>query len=167
MYLSFGVSLAKKAPTGAPRGKAVPIIKVSIMKYNGNKTLTPLAQNLRKNMTPEERHLWYDFLREHPAGFRRQKVFGDYILDFYSNQLRLAIELDGEQHCADEQLKKDVQRTEYLNSLGVSVLRFSNYEIDNYFIEICQHINRFINKLKSTRTVINESPFDRNYDIKN
>ena len=113
-------------------------------------------------MTREEKHLWYDFLKSHPAKFRRQKVLGDYILDFYSHRAKLAIELDGEQHY-DKLKEKDEKRTAYLNSLGISVLRFSNDEIKNYFDEICQHINMFTQKLKYCQTVINESPLDRHF----
>ncbi len=143
----------------SPRGKAFGVVKEN-MKYNGNRQLTPLAQNLRRNMTREEKHLWYDFLKSHPENFRRQKVKGDYILDFYSHQVKLAVELDGEQHY-DDLREKDEKRTAYLNSLGISVLRFSNDEIRNDFDATCEQINLFIQKLKFYRTVINESPLDR------
>ena len=68
------------------------------MQPKHNKALIPMAKLLRRNMTKEERHLWYDFLRQHPARFSRQKVLGRYIADFYSAKAQLVIELDGSQH---------------------------------------------------------------------
>ena len=128
------------------------------MDYKGNKNLVPLACELRRNMTKEEKHLWYDFLKNHPARFCRQKIIGNYIPDFYSASEKLAIEIDGSHHYeADKQLK-DEKRTKYLNDYGISVLRFSNKEIWTDFSGVCQWINIFIgNKTQ----VINNSPLDR------
>ena len=67
-----------------------------------NKTLTPIARKLRKDMTREERHLWYDFLREYPIRFLRQKVIGSYVVDFYCAAAKLVVELDGSQHYGGE-----------------------------------------------------------------
>ena len=77
------------------------------MQSKYNKQLVPLAKQLRKEMTREERHLWYDFLRSYPVRFSRQKVLGKYIADFYSAEAKLVIELDGSQHYEDRNVKKD------------------------------------------------------------
>ena len=77
-----------------------------------NKQLVPLAKQLRKEMTKEERHLWYDFLRTYPVRFSRQKVLGKYIADFYSAEARLVIELDGSQHYENDNMEKDAERTD-------------------------------------------------------
>ena len=65
------------------------------MQSKHNKQLVPLARHLRKEMTKEERHLWYDFLKRYPVRFSRQKVIDNYIVDFYRHSARLIIELDG------------------------------------------------------------------------
>ena len=83
------------------------------MQSKHNKQLVPLAKQLRKEMTKEERHLWYDFLKTDPVRFSRQKVLGKYIADFYSAQAKIVIELDGSQHYEDSNTKKDAERTAY------------------------------------------------------
>ena len=77
------------------------------MQPKHNKALIPMAKLLRRNMTKEERHLWYDFLRQHPARFSRQKVLGRYIADFYSAKAQLVIELDGSQHYEEQNAEQD------------------------------------------------------------
>ena len=81
------------------------------MQSKHNKQLVPLAKHLRKEMTKEERHLWYDFLCSYPVRFSRQKVLGKYIADFYSAEAKLVIELDGSQHYEDENMDKDFRIT--------------------------------------------------------
>ena len=81
-----------------------------------NKKLVPNSRTLRKNMTKEERHLWYDFLRGYPVKFTRQKVIGPYIVDFYCPKADLVIELDGSQHFTEDGLQKDAQRTVFLGN---------------------------------------------------
>ena len=88
-----------------------------------NKQLVPLAKHLRKEMTKEERHLWYDFLCSYPVRFSRQKVLGKYIADFYSAEAKLVIELDASQHYEDENMDKDEERTTFLEGYGLQVLR--------------------------------------------
>ena len=102
--------------------------------------LTPPAQRLRREMTREERHLWYDFLRLCPAKFYKQKIVGNYILDFYCEKVRLAVELDGSQHFEEPGLEYDRIRTEYLQELGIRVLRFSNEDIKRNFRGVCEAI---------------------------
>ena len=92
-------------------------------------------------MTKEERHLWYDFLRTHPARFSRQKVLGKYIADFYSAEAQLIIELDGSQHYENENIEKDAERTASLESYGLTVLRIPNNEISRNFQGVCEYID--------------------------
>ena len=106
-----------------------------------NKKLTPLAQALRKEMTKEEKQLWYQFLRNYPAQFKRQVTCGKYILDFYCAKAQLAIELDGSQHFEPEAVEKDRIRTQYLNSIDILVLRFPNNQVWKNFRGICNQID--------------------------
>ena len=110
------------------------------MIYNYNKRFVPLAQNLRKNMTDEEKHLWYDFLKKLPITVNRQKNIGPYIVDFYISSKRTVIELDGIQHGREEQHGSDKVRDSELEKLGVKVLRYSNLQINNSFNEVCRDI---------------------------
>ena len=109
-----------------------------------NKTIVPLAKNLRKNMTKEERHLWYDFLREYPVKFTRQKVLGNYIVDFYCAQASIVIELDGSQHYEETGIEKDNERTEYLEQYGLKVIRIPNNWVNQNFREVCEYIDSIV-----------------------
>ena len=100
------------------------------MKYNHNKSLVSIGRVLRKNMTKEERHLWYDFLRGYSIRFIRQKIIGNYIVDFYCAKLKLIIEIDGEQHYIDESIVYEKRRTEFLENSGYKLLRFYNSDIN-------------------------------------
>ena len=106
--------------------------------------LKAYAKENRNNPTPEEKRLWYDFLRRHPFQFRRQKAFGSYIVDFYCSSAKLVIELDGNQHFTDEGLVWDTNRTAYLNSLGLHVLRFTNKQVNEEFDAVCCMIDNVI-----------------------
>ena len=101
-----------------------------------------LAQKLRREMTRHERHLWYDCLKQLPIAFKRQKQFGNYIVDFYCPERKLVVELDGSQHYDPSAEAYDAERDAYLKSLGLSVLRFSNYDIDTQFESVCQTLWR-------------------------
>lgn len=114
------------------------------MQYKHNKKLVPAARALRKEMTKEERHLWYDFLRQHTMRFSRQKILGKYIVDFYCAEARLVIELDGSQHYEEDALQKDAERTKFLESFGLRVLRIPNSEINRNFEGVCLHIDNAI-----------------------
>ena len=114
------------------------------MRFKHVPTLTPRAKELRKNMTPEERHLWYDFLRFHPVRFLRQKVIDGYIIDFYCASARLAVELDGIQHNASEHREYDAERERCLNGWGIEVIRFSNQEIHSKFSDVCRKIDKAV-----------------------
>ena len=109
------------------------------MEKNIEKTV--FSQKLRKNPTKEENLLWYQYLRNHPVQFRRQCVFGDYIVDFYCAKARLILELDGSQHYEPEAMRKDTVRTQYLESLGLQVLRFTNTDINSNLRGVCQTID--------------------------
>jgi very-short-patch-repair endonuclease len=116
------------------------------VKYNHNKSLVNVGRMLRKNMTKEERHLWYDFLRSYSVRFIRQKIIGNYIVDFYCAKANLVIELDGSQHY-DEIIKiKDIERTKYLESQGLKVIRIPNNEVNNNFRGVCEFIDSEVEK---------------------
>ena len=102
---------------------------------------TPLAQTLRKNQTKEEAKLWYQFLRKYPLQFRRQFQFGDYIVDFYCAKAKLVVELDGSQHYDPRIAAYDNERTAYLQSLGLKVLRYGNNEVLQQFRYVCEAID--------------------------
>ena len=105
-----------------------------------NSHLTANARDLRRNMTKEERHLWYDFLRDLPVRVHRQKVIGRYIVDFYIAEKNLVIELDGSQHYEQESICLDSERDAYMNSLGIHVIRYANAEVNRDFRAVCQDI---------------------------
>ena len=99
----------------------------------GKNRLINLSRVLRKEMTDEERKLWFTFLKHLPVTFKRQKIFGNYILDFFCPDALLAIELDGSQHGKEENVVKDRERDSFLNSKGIEVARYSNYAIHTNF----------------------------------
>ena len=105
-----------------------------------------MAKQLRKNMTPWERKLWYEFLRGFPVRFQRQKAIGNYIVDFYCAKARLIIELDGGGHYEVDQREEDEVRTKELEQLGLTVLRFCNLDIDQHFEGVCEVIEREVKK---------------------
>ncbi len=111
------------------------------MQYKHNTNPVFFAKELRKNMTKEERHLWYDFLRNYPIRFLRQKVIGKYIIDFYCAQAQIVVELDGSQHYTPEEKQKDEERTNFLNTYGLTVLRIPNNEVNQNFRGVCEYID--------------------------
>jgi len=114
------------------------------MEYKHNKKLVPFAQDLRKNMTKEERHLWYDFLRDYPVRFLRQRPIGPYIVDFYCASAKLVVELDGSQHYEEEARQKDKQRTAYMEQCGLYVFRVANNRIKDSFDGVCEAIDLIV-----------------------
>lgn len=118
------------------------------MNITKNSKLTKNAQQLRREMTKKERRLWYDFLKNLPFSFRRQKVIGNYIVDFYCADAKLVIELDGGQHYEEKGVEKDKERDAFLQALGLTVLRYSNLEILQNFQGVCEHILNFLSSLK-------------------
>ncbi len=107
--------------------------------YNGK--LIPRAKRLRKDATPQEKRLWYEFLCKYPVRFQRQKVINAFIADFYCHEAKLIIELDGSQHYTEQGAAYDEERTAILEQYGLSVLRFSNRDIDVNFREVCIQID--------------------------
>ena len=114
------------------------------MQSKHNKDIVPIAKMLRKNMTREEKHLWYDFLRFYPIRFSRQKVLGKYIADFYCAKAKLVIEVDGIGHFTEEGMKHDEERTEFLLGYGLKVIRIPNEMINKNFKGACEYINRTV-----------------------
>ena len=105
-----------------------------------NKKLVKTAQTLRKNMTDEEKHLWYDFLKKLPFTVNRQKNIGNYIVDFYIHSKNVVIELDGSQHFEEEHEKTDKKRDAELNKLGLRVIRYTNDDIKKHFYDVCTEL---------------------------
>ena len=97
-------------------------------------------------MTPEERHLWYDFLRKYPIRFNRQKIIGKYIVDFYCAKAKLIIELDGSQHFEGKNIINDIERTEFFKQYGLKVIRIPNNEIKQNFRGVCKCIDLCVNQ---------------------
>ncbi|MDE6385661.1 MAG: endonuclease domain-containing protein [Eubacterium sp.] len=109
--------------------------------YKHNPSLTNNAKTLRKNMTKEEKHLWYDFLRNYPVRFLRQKVIDNYIVDIYCSKANLVIELDGSQHFQKENVIKDKIRTEKIEKYNLKIIRIPNNEVNYNFEEVCKYID--------------------------
>ena len=112
------------------------------MEYDNN--LQGFARSLRRNMTPQERKLWYLFLRSYPVKFYRQRIIGPYIVDFYCASAKLIIEIDGSQHYAEPGEQRDFERSQFLRSFCLKVLRFTNPEVDQSFEAVCAEIDRVI-----------------------
>ena len=113
----------------------------SLKKNNG---LLNVARILRRNMTRQEKRLWYDFLRYYPAKIYKQRIIDNFIVDFYCHSARLAIELDGSQHYTNQGKAHDAERTKILEKHKIYVLRFSNKDVDENFDGVCQMIERVI-----------------------
>ena len=114
--------------------------------FDSNPNLCNKSKDLRKNMTPEEKHLWYDFLKNYPVQFNRQRVIGNYIVVFYCRKANHVIEIDGQQHYIPDGLSYDKERTDYLNSVGIEVIRFLNKDIDENFENVCAHIDLVVKR---------------------
>ena len=112
------------------------------MKHNPDNVLH--AKQLRKEMTPWERKLWYCFLKDYPIRFQRQKCIDNYIVDFYCFRAKLIIELDGSGHYEPEKKIQDDIRTNILEKYGLKVIRFCNLDIDKNFYGVCTVIDREI-----------------------
>lgn len=116
------------------------------MEIKHNFKNTKRAQELRKNATPQENHLWYDFLNRYPVRFRRQVTIDRFIVDFYCAEAKLVIEIDGSQHYEEAGMIYDAERTAILNSYGLQVIRFSNRDINCEFTAVCQEIHNTVKK---------------------
>ena len=121
------------------------------MSLPGNNDLLNYARKLRKDMTKEERKLWYECLRERPERYYRQRIIGNYIVDFYCASLKLAIELDGSQHFENEGLVYDAKRTAYLKSLDIEVIRFANNDVSQRFDRVCEAIEIKVREMEEKK----------------
>ena len=108
--------------------------------YHYKEKLTDNAQTLRKNMTKEEKHLWYDFLKKLPVSVHKQKTIGNFIVDFYIASHKIVIELDGHQHGEPENREADIIRDKALGEYGIRVLRYTNKQIKQNFRGVCLDI---------------------------
>ena len=106
-----------------------------------NSKMKETARSLRKNMTRQEKHLWYDFLRDYPVKWYRQRSVDRFIVDFFCFKARLVIELDGSQHYTEDGMEYDSIRTDILEKYNLEVLRFTNLEVDENFRGVCETIN--------------------------
>ena len=110
------------------------------MSYDYNKKLVKNSQNLRTNMTDEERRLWYTFLKFLPITVNRQKIIENFILDFFIASKKIAVELDGSGHGKETNKIKDEVRDKALRNLGIKVLRYTNHDVNTNFDSVCRDI---------------------------
>lgn len=134
--------MGEQNPPPWGRGDRAAVGEVKKMQHN--KKLTSFAQKLRREMTKEEKQLWYQYLRTYPIQFRRQVTCGPYILDFYCAKAKTAVELDGSQHYDPGNLEKYQARTRYLNSVGIAVLRIPNNTIWENLAGVCEQIDLLV-----------------------
>ncbi len=114
-----------------------------------NNSLLKNARQLRSDMTPQERKLWYLFLKKYPVKIYKQRIIGSYIVDFYCAHAKLVIEIDGSQHYDDAGKENDSLRSAYLEDLGLLVVRYSNADINCRFDSVCESIRRHIQQRMS------------------
>ncbi len=137
-----GSWLARKGET-----EGIMYCKGKIMDKMYNPKLVAKAAALRKQMTKQERHLWYGYLREYDVPFYRQKILGHYIADFYCARAKLVVELDGSQHYENAGMQYDAQRTKELSQFGLTVIRIPNNEVDHNFVGVCEYIDACVKRL--------------------
>ena len=127
-----------------------------------NPKLKSNARALRKNLTKEERHLWYDCFKLLPVTVQRQKAIGPYIVDFYIASAKIVIELDGSQHYDPKARQRDSERTRVLESRGLTVIRIPNNEVNQNFRGVCEYIDHLV----QTR-ILSNTPYiyERNFHI--
>ncbi len=121
------------------------------MSLDYNSQNITLAKNLRKNATPQENHLWYDFLSKYKVRFQRQKAIDNFIADFYCHQAKLIIEIDGSQHFTEDGQEKDAFRTEILGEYNLKVIRFTNHQINTNFRGVCHYIDEIVNDILNAK----------------
>ena len=114
------------------------------MKWFYNKDINNIAKTLRKQMTRQERHLWYDFLRNYGVKVYRQRTIDYYVADFYCPAAKLVVELDGGEHYTEKKMLDDEHRTAIINQYGIHVVRIPNNEIDNNFYGVCTYLDSVI-----------------------
>ena len=109
-----------------------------------NNELLNVARILRRNMTRQEKHLWYDFLRYYPVKIYKQRIIDNFIADFYCHKAKLVIEIDGSQHYTEKGKSQDFFRTEILEEYNLQVIRFTNFDIDSNFQGVCEYIDKVV-----------------------
>ena len=109
-----------------------------------NNRMLDRAKELRRAMTPQERKLWYIFLRKYPIKIYKQRIIDSFIVDFYCASAKLVIEVDGSQHFTNQGLAYDKERSDMFLKYQLHVMRFTNYEVDHCFASVCEHIHRVI-----------------------
>ena len=114
-----------------------------------NERLKPFSQKMRREMTKEERHLWYDFLKGLPVTVHRQKILGSYIADFYIASKKLIVELDGSQHFMDKGVRSDRDRDAWMRENGITVLRYTNLQINRELSAVCEDILKHLGDTSS------------------
>ena len=128
-------------------------VNMENIKIDKNAELLDFARELRRNMTPQERHLWYDFLRNYEVNVYKQRIINNYIADFYCHAARLVIELDGSQHYTPEGRSYDEARTDVIERYGIEVIRFANADVDDNFYGVCYVIDK---KIKERIALFND-----------
>jgi len=119
------------------------------MTIKKNNRMLPRAKELRRDMTPQERKLWYLFLRKYPVKIYKQRIIESFIVDFYCASAKLVIELDGSQHYTEQGQAYDAERSVCLSRYGLKVLRFSNADIDQRFNAVCEAIHMTIQERRA------------------
>lgn len=119
---------------------------VSLDMTNKNNQMLEFARELRRNMTSQERKLWYTFLRRYPVKIYKQRIIDSFIVDFYCASAKLVIEIDGSQHYTEEGLDYDKKRSAVLEGYGLKVVRFTNRDVDLRFESVCEQIHTIIQK---------------------
>ena len=114
-----------------------------------NSELKKYAVEMRKNMTEEEKKVWYQHLKGYVPKFHRQRIIGNYIVDFYCSKANLVIELDGSQHYNKINIEKDTERTKHLEQYGITVLRIPNNMVNHNFEVVCEYIDNYIKNKNS------------------
>ena len=125
-------------PLGELAAKPAERVKMNIPKDNCK---LENARQLRREMTPHERKLWYLFLRKYQVKIYKQRIIGRFIVDFYCASAKLVIEIDGTQHYEPQGMAYDAERSVFLSALGLEVLRFSNRDVDRDFRGVCEQID--------------------------
>ena len=117
------------------------------MSLEYNKNNIKLAKELRKNATPQEKKLWYEFLSKYPIRFQRQKAIDNFIADFYCHKAKLIVEIDGSQHFEDKEILKDEFRTQILEEYGLKIIRFTNRQINQNFKGVCEYVDVVVKEI--------------------
>ena len=133
------------------------------MNIKYDKDLIPRAKELRHNMTKQEKRLWYDFFTKYPIRFKKQKVIGSFIADFYCDEANLIVEIDGNQHFQEEDLQYDEEGTAYFNTLGIKVIRVSNHDVNTNFDGVCLYIDKNICEILGRNVHLEEGSGARSF----